>query len=83
MKQLQHNQALPSRKQRGRQADGCQLGAINMASIGFSLNNFFFSNLKLISAAAPVLWDPRFDHNLIGQHQICRIGISAGPLGGI
>jgi hypothetical protein len=31
--------------------------------------------------AAPVLWDPRFDHNLIGQHQICRIGISRHPLG--
>jgi hypothetical protein len=37
--------------------------------------------LKVISAAAPVLWDPRFDHNLIGQHQICRIGISRHPLG--
>jgi hypothetical protein len=24
-------------------ADGCQLGTLNMASIGFSLNNFFFS----------------------------------------
>ena len=38
---------------------------------------------KIISAAAPVLRDPRFDHNLIGQHQICRIGISVGPLGRI
>jgi hypothetical protein len=25
--------------------------------------------------AAPVLRDPRFDYNLIGKHQICRIGI--------
>jgi hypothetical protein len=27
----------------GKQADGCQLGTLNMARIGFSLNNFFFS----------------------------------------
>jgi hypothetical protein len=38
--------------------------------------------LKVFSAAAPALRDPRFDHNLIGQHQICRIGISAHSLAG-
>ena len=37
------NQALPPSKTAGKQADGCQLGTLNMASIGFSLNNFFFS----------------------------------------
>jgi hypothetical protein len=36
------NQALPEGISLG-QADGCQLGTLNMASIGFSLNNFFFS----------------------------------------
>ncbi len=29
----------------------------------------------------PLQRDPRFDHDLIGNHQICRIGISAHPLG--
>jgi hypothetical protein len=38
--------------------------------------------LKIISAAAPALRNSRFDHNLIGQHHICRIGISRHPLGG-
>jgi len=35
---------------------------------------------KVISAAAPVFWDPRFDHNLFAKQQICRIGISRHPL---
>jgi hypothetical protein len=36
------NQALPEGIPLG-QADGCQLGTLIMANIGFSLNNFFFS----------------------------------------
>jgi hypothetical protein len=36
------NQALPEGIPLG-QADGCQLGTLNMANIDFSLNNFFFS----------------------------------------
>jgi len=55
------------------------LGKVISGRISALLLESRFAELNY-TLAAPVVWDPRFDHNLIGQHQICRIGISAHPL---
>ena len=47
------------------------------------MNLIRFQQIENYQRRSSRLWDPRFDHNLIGQHQICRIGISAGPLGSV
>jgi len=46
-----------------------------------SMNSFRLVHFESLQCGSSRFWDPRFGHNLIGQHQICRIGISAGPLG--